>query len=182
MPRYATCTGTNGRTSEPPGKSNKPSPSSAKPAGCGWNQSRPAAGPLRLSTFTRPCVRGRKNRETPRNRTDKTARSPFVSFVSALSTRSGIFLEVSAMSEFHSQWLEAQSETPEDRTDKSPDAPTCSECGRRLYLPASQILGRCIRAGCQSEAEFVDSLARLKMHHERTKRAVAARVKELGGR
>ncbi len=58
-------------------------------------------------------------------------------------------------------------------------AATCSKCGRRLYLPESQAIGRCIR--CQSEAEFVDTLARIKIHHERTRRAVAARVKELGG-
>lgn len=53
----------------------------------------------------------------------------------------------------------------------------CSECGRRLCLPESQAIGRCIR--CQSEAEFVDTLARINIRRARTARAVAARVKEL---
>ncbi len=66
---------------------------------------------------------------------------------------------------------------PEPQAAKASD--TCSACGRRLSLPESQAIGRCLR--CQSESEFVDTLARLKIHHERTKRAVAARVRELGG-
>jgi TubC N-terminal docking domain len=57
--------------------------------------------------------------------------------------------------------------------------PEPTPCEHPLHLPESQALGRCIR--CQSEAEFVDTLARIKIHHERTKRAVAARVKELEG-
>ncbi len=54
---------------------------------------------------------------------------------------------------------------------------TCSECGRRLCLHESQALGRCIR--CQSEPEFVETLARINIRRARTTRAVAARVKEL---
>ena len=80
-----------------------------------------------------------------------------------------------AMSEFRSRWLQTQPETLNDRTAKSPGSRPA--CEHPLHLPESRAIRRCIR--CQSEAEFVDTLARIKMHHERTRRAVAARVKEL---
>jgi hypothetical protein len=54
---------------------------------------------------------------------------------------------------------------------------TCSECGRPLCLPESQALGRCIR--CQSDGEFMDTLARLAIRRERTAQAVAARIDQL---
>jgi hypothetical protein len=108
---------------------------------------------------------------------EKSEKTPTDTDLSRLSRRGG---------EIVMSYLDLISglDTPdsEPATDATKSRTSCSECGRRLYLPESQAIGRCIRAGCQSEAEFVDTLARIKIHHERTQRAVAARVKELGGR
>jgi hypothetical protein len=57
-----------------------------------------------------------------------------------------------------------------------PTSDTCA-CGRRLALPESKTIGRCIR--CQSEAEFVETLARLRAYRDRTRAAVTARLKQL---
>ncbi len=50
-------------------------------------------------------------------------------------------------------------------------------CEHPLHLPESKAIGRCIR--CQSEEQFVDTLAKMRIRRERTARAVDARVKEL---
>lgn len=53
----------------------------------------------------------------------------------------------------------------------------CSHCGRPLRLPESQALRLC--GGCQSEAQWIDSLARMALRRERTNAAVAARLQQL---
>lgn len=54
----------------------------------------------------------------------------------------------------------------------------CAGCGGPLTLPESQALGRCCR--CMSEAEWIDTLASLRLRRERTRQAVAARLGQLG--
>ena len=50
-------------------------------------------------------------------------------------------------------------------------------CEHPLHLAESKAIGRCIC--CQSEAEFVDTLARLRLRRERTRADVTVRVKQL---
>ena len=50
-------------------------------------------------------------------------------------------------------------------------------CEHPLHLAESKAIGRCIC--CQSEAEFVDTLARLRLRRERPRADVTARVKQL---
>lgn len=78
-----------------------------------------------------------------------------------------------------------------DKTDKRPfvssvrsfsegsasDSPTCERCGGPLRLPESVQLGVCCR--CMTEAEWVDTLARMVLRREATKRAVERRKAEL---
>ena len=53
---------------------------------------------------------------------------------------------------------------------------TCS-CGRRLALAESKEVGKCAR--CQSEAEFIGTLARMRIRRERTRQVVAARAEQV---
>ena len=62
-----------------------------------------------------------------------------------------------------------------DRNDKTSEPRP--GCVHPLTLPESQALGRCMR--CQSEAEFVETLAQLRLRRERTHAAVTARVEQL---
>ena len=61
-----------------------------------------------------------------------------------------------------------------DLNDKTSD--TCS-CGRRLTLAESKEIGKCTR--CQSEAEFIGTLARMRIRRERTRQVVAARAEQV---
>jgi hypothetical protein len=98
------------------------------------------------------------------------------------------------MSGFRSPWLDETSETMENRTDETDKSPSvssvsaksprsgepmtaaasCSRGARPIALPESQALGRCIR--CQSDEEFMDTLARLAIRRTRTRKAVEARI------
>jgi hypothetical protein len=62
-----------------------------------------------------------------------------------------------------------------DPNDKTPD--TRPPCEHPLYLAESKAIGRCIR--CQSEAEFVDTLARLRLGRELRAHAVTVRAEQL---
>ena len=53
----------------------------------------------------------------------------------------------------------------------------CERCGGPLRLPESVQLGVCCR--CMTEAEWIDTLARMALRREATKRAVERRKAEL---
>lgn len=53
----------------------------------------------------------------------------------------------------------------------------CERCSRPLLLPETRMIGRCVR--CLTEAEWIDTLARMALRRERTKRAVADRKSQL---
>jgi hypothetical protein len=62
-----------------------------------------------------------------------------------------------------------------DRNDQTlDDRPPCEH---PLRLAESQAIGRCIC--CQSEAEFVEALGRVRSRRRRSRAAVTARVKQL---
>ena len=62
-----------------------------------------------------------------------------------------------------------------DLNDKAPEV--LPPCEHPLYLTESKALGRCLR--CQTEAEFIDTLARLRLGRELRAHAVTVRAEQL---
>jgi hypothetical protein len=62
-----------------------------------------------------------------------------------------------------------------DLNDKTPEVLPPRE--HPLYLTESKALGRCVR--CQTKAQFIDTLTRLRIRRERTQAAVTARAIQL---